>query len=122
MTVHFSWLTILLLVLGWLTHWLVAVKKARKAAMAAKTTQPSLFDYWRGDRYTTLLSVVSLVAFYFVVPYLAGQLPLLAQAIGATEDDPLNPLAAYLGGVFSPWMADLAGKRIAAMVGDESKP
>lgn len=114
----FSWLTIGLLLAGWLTHWLVAVNKARKAAAAAKTSPPSLLDYWLADRYTTALSVLTLAVFYFVIPYAAGQWPLLAQAVGSTPEDPLNPLAAYLGGIASPWLSDLAGKRIAAMVGD----
>lgn len=118
MTTKFSFLTIGLLAMGWLTHWLIAVNKARKAAAASKTTPPSLWDYWVADRYTTALSVISLVVFYFVIPYLSTSWPILAQAIGATEEDPLNPLAAYLGGIASPWFADFAGKRLSAMVGD----
>lgn len=122
MTVHFSWLTIVLLLCGWLSHWLVAVNKARKAAIKTKTTPPDLIDYWLADRYTTLLSFISLVVFYFVVPSLATSWPLLAQVIGSTVEDPLNPLAAYFGGIVSPWLADIAGKRLAAMVGDDTKP
>lgn len=120
MTTHFSVITIVLLLAGWMTHWLVLVRKARHIALAAKTTQPSLLSYWLADRYQTLLSVIGLVVFYFVVPYFAGQWPLLAQLIGSTPEDPLNPLAAYLGGIASPWLADLAGKRVASMVGDQT--
>ncbi len=119
MNVHFSFLTILLLLLGWLTHWFVAVKKARAAALSAKTTAPDLLDYWLADRYTTYLSIIGLLVFYFVMPYLAGQWPAVASAIGATAEDPMNPIAAYLGGIVSPYLSDIAGKRVAAMVGDQ---
>lgn len=118
MNVHFSFLTIFLLLLGWLTHWFVAVKKARATAIAAKTTPPDLWDYWVADRYSTYLSVIGLLVFYFVIPYLAGQWPAVATVIGATADDPMNPISAYLGGIVSPYLSDIAGKRVSAMVGD----
>ncbi len=118
MNVHFSFLTILLLLLGWLTHWFVAVKKARAAARAAKTTEPDLWDYWHADPYTTFLSIIGLIAFYFIVPYMAGEWPAIATVIGATADNPMNPLSAYLGGIVSPYLSDIAGKRVSAMVGD----
>lgn len=115
---QFSWLTIAMLGLGWLSHWLVAVRKARAAARAAGTSEPSLLDYWTGDPYTTTLSVVGVVVGYFVIPSIAARWPELAALIGATLDDPMNPLAAYLGGIVAPWIADIAGRRLAAMVGD----
>lgn len=114
----FSFLTILMLTMGWLTHWLVAVRKAIKTAQAAKTSPPSLVDYWIADVYTTVLSVIAVIVLYFGAPYFAAQWPDLASFIGSTAQDPLNPLAAYLGGIASPWIADAAGKRISAMVGD----
>lgn len=116
---QFSLLTVFLLILGWLSHWLGAVIKAGKIAKKAGKVPPDLLAYWRRDPYTTLLSVISLVAFYFVVPYLATQWDAVAQFIGSTPEDPLNPLAAYLGGIFSPWLADMAGRRISAMVGGD---
>lgn len=118
LNVHFSFLTILLLLLGWLTHWFVAVKKARATARAAKTMEPSLRDYWLADPYTTGLSIIGLLVFYFAIPYLATQWPTLATLIGATADDPMNPISAYLGGIVSPYLSDIAGKRVSAMVGD----
>lgn len=118
MNVHFSFLTIFLLLLGWLTHWFVAVNKARAAARAAKTTEPGLWDYWHADPYTTLLSVIGLCVFYFAIPYLADQWPAIATVIGATAENPMNPISAYLGGIVSPYLSDIAGKRVSAMVGD----
>lgn len=120
MNAHFSYLTIFLLVLGWLTHWFVAVRKARAAARAAKTMEPTLWDYWIADRYTTYLSIIGLLVFYFVMPHLASQWPAVATAIGSTANDPMNPIAAYLGGIVSPYLSDFAGKRVSAMVGDDN--
>lgn len=119
---HFSWLTILLLALGWLTHWLILVRKAQAAARAARTELPDLWDYWTADRPSTALSLIGVIVVYFVVPSFAARWPDLAAVIGATEDDPLNPLAAYLGGLAAPWLADLAGRRLAGMVGDLPQP
>lgn len=119
MSIAFSWLTVLMLALGWLSHWLLAVRKARAAARAAGTSEPSLLDYWVGDKETTALSVIGVVVGYFVIPSIATRWPELAVLIGATVDDPMNPLAAYLGGIVAPWLADIAGRRLAAMVGDD---
>jgi hypothetical protein len=116
--IKFSWLTVAMLALGWLSHWLLAVRKARAAARAAGTSEPSLLDYWTADPYTTALSVVGVVVGYFVIPSMAVQWPEVGTAIGSTTDDPMNPLAAYLGGIVAPWIADIAGRRLAAMVGD----
>lgn len=116
-TIHFSWLTIALLALGWLSHWLLLVRKAVHAARAAGTEEPGLWDYWRGDWTTTWLSLIGVVVMYFVVPAVAARWPEVAAIIGSTTDDPLNPLAAYLSGLFAPWLADISGKRLAAMVG-----
>jgi len=55
---------------------------------------------------------------YFVIPYLASGWPQAAQLIGSTPANPMNPLAAFFGGAFMPLIADWAGKRFAAMVGD----
>lgn len=122
MNSHFSFLTIFLLAMGWLSHWLGAATKAGKVAKKAGKPAPALFDYWLADRYTTYLSLIGVVVFYFVVPYLATQWAVVATAIGSTAEDPLNPLAAYLGGVFSPWLADFAGRRITAMIGTDPPP
>lgn len=116
----FSILTIAMLVLGWLSHWLVAVRKARAAAIAGGKAPPSLIAYWTADPYTTALSVVGLVVGYFVIPTVAARWPELAALIGATAEDPMNPLAAYLGGIVAPWFADIAGRRLAAMIGDDN--
>lgn len=117
--VHFSWLTILLLALGWLSHWLMSVRKAKAAARAAKCSEPSLFSYWWADPETTMLSIIGVVVLYFVVPSLALRWPEVALIIGATKDDPMAPIAAYLSGLAAPYFADWAGKRTAKMVGDE---
>lgn len=119
--IAFSWLTVSMLFLGWLSHWLVAVRKARVAARAAKTAPPSLLDYWTADPYTTALSVIGVVVGYFAIPALGGRWPELAVLIGTTKEDPLNPLAAYLGGIAAPWLADIAGRRLAAMIGDNGQ-
>lgn len=120
MTPQFSWLTIAMLTLGWLSHWLVAVRKARAAAISTGKAPPSLWVYWTGDPYTTALSIVGLVVGYFVIPTAAARWPELAALIGATAADPMNPLAAYLGGIVAPWLADIAGRRLAAMIGDDT--
>lgn len=115
----FSWLTVALMALGWVSHWLMAVRKARAAARAAGTTEPSLVDYWTADPYTTALSIVGVIVGYFVIPHIAARWPELGALIGTTADDPMNPLAAYLGGIVAPWLADIAGRRLAGMVGDD---
>lgn len=116
--VKFSLLTIALLLMGWMSHWLIAVRKARRTAVATKTSLPDMWDYWTADWPTTWLSLIGLVVVYYIVPSLASRWPEIAVMIGATETDPLNPLAAYLGGLFAPWLADVAGARMAKMVGD----
>jgi uncharacterized membrane protein len=115
----FSFLTVLLLLIGWATHWLVSVRKAKVTAIAAKTTAPTLLSYWKADPEATVLSVISVVAFYFIAPWMAVEWPALGTILGTTVDNPLNPLAAYLGGYAGPSLSDWAGKRISKMVGDE---
>jgi hypothetical protein len=114
--VGFSWLTLSLVTLGWMTHWLVVVRKARKMAVAQKTPPPSLLSYWSADPYSASLSVIGVVVGYFIVPTVATRWPELATIIGATADDPMNPLAAYLGGIAAPWLGDWGFNRLAKML------
>ncbi len=113
----FSWLTIILLCLGWLTHWLQTVKKARFLAAEAGKEKPTLLSYWNSDPYTLSISIIGLIVGYFVIPHIAMGWPELGVLIGATKDQPMNPLAAYLGGFFMPSIADAAGKRLQGMIG-----
>lgn len=115
--VEFSWLTLILMVLGWTTHWLNAVRKVRRVAEDAGKPRPSLLSYWTADPYTVAISIIGLVVGYFVIPFMALGWPELAALIGSTPAQPLNPLAAYLGGYFLPSIADAAGKRLSGMVG-----
>lgn len=115
---NFSLLTLILLMLGWCTHWLLLTIKARKTAAAAKTELPDIWDYWTADLHVTFLSIIGVVVIYLVAPELASRWPDFSTFIGSTAEDPMNPLAAYLGGLAAPWLADFAGKRLAAMVGD----
>jgi hypothetical protein len=117
MNAPFSWLTIILLALGWLTHWLQAVKKARLVAEAAGKEKPSLMSYWTADPYSLAISIIGLFVGYFVIPHIARGWPELAALIGSTDTQPMNPLAAYLGGFFMPSIADAAGKRLQGMIG-----
>lgn len=115
---YFSWLTLLMLLCGWLSHWLLAVRKAKKASIDLGTPVPSLFSYWVADLESTAMSVIGVVVFYFGLPSLANRFPELAGLIGSTSEDPLNPIAAYLGGFVAPSLADWAGRRLSKMVGD----
>lgn len=115
---HFSWLTIFLLFCGWATHWLMSVRKAKAASIAAGTSIPTWRSYWTADPEATILSVIGVVVFYFILPWLAATWPALSVVIGTTPENPMNPMAAYLGGIASPYLADWAGKRVAKMVGD----
>lgn len=115
--IPFSWLTLTLLCLGWLTHWLQAVKKARMVAEAAGKERPTLLSYWTADPYSLSISIIGLIVGYFVIPFIANGWPELGALIGATKDNPMNPLAAYLGGFFLPSIADAAGKRLQGMIG-----
>ncbi len=117
MHTDFSWLTVFLLAMGWATHWLHAVIKARKVAAAAGKPKPSLWSYWTAEPYVVVLSVIGVVVGYFVLPWVAEGWPDLAALIGSTKEQPLNPLAAYLGGYFMPSVADAAGRRLQAMIG-----
>lgn len=114
----FSWLTICLMALGLVSHWLMLVRKARATARATGTSLPDLVDYWTADWPTTGLSVIGVVVIYFVLPSVATHWPEMAVILGTTEADPLNPLAAYMAGLCGPFLADAAGRRMAAMVGD----
>jgi hypothetical protein len=114
---EFSWVTIILLLCGWATHWLVAVRKARAVAAARGGATPSLLSYWTADPYSLVLSVIGLVVIYFVLPHGAVVWPEFASLIGATPQQPMTPAVAYLGGVFAPWVADYAGKRLEKMIG-----
>lgn len=113
----FSILTVCLMAMGWASHWLMVVRKAREAArVAGREHLPDLLDYWRADWPSTWLSLIGVVAGYFVIPHIAARWPELAVLIGATETDPMNPLAAYLGGLAAPSFADWSGRRLARMV------
>lgn len=113
---NFSALTLALLALGWMSHWLISVRKARATAAATGQSLPNLMDYWVADWPTTWLSVIGVIVGYFVLPVMAARWPEVALVMGSTEEDPMNPLAAYLGGLFAPWLADAAGRRVAKMV------
>jgi hypothetical protein len=116
--VHFSWLTAALMLLGWMTHWFVAIRKIRKIAEQRKLCPPTLRSYWTKDPYALGLSVIGVLVLYLIIPTIAPAWPQLAAAIGSTPDNPLNPLAAYLGGIVAPWLGGYAGKRISRMLGE----
>jgi hypothetical protein len=106
-----------MLLCGWLTHWLADVSKARSIALASGKPPPTLRSYWLTDPYSVALSVIGLVVFYFIMPYVAEQFPELGDLIGATKGRPMNPLAAYLGGYVSPSLTDIVSKRVTKMIG-----
>jgi hypothetical protein len=62
--------------------------------------------------------MIGLVVVYVGFPYLSDSWPEFAKFIGATPNHPMNPLAAYFGGIATPFIADFAGKRMAGMIGD----
>jgi len=109
-------LAIFLMASGWLIHWLATVIKAREMCKATHTPPPSLWEYWTADPYTLAMSVLALAVSYFVIPYAAHTWPTLAEMIGQHDGQPMNPMTALLGGYVSPSLADLMGKRLAAMV------
>lgn len=118
MSANFSWITIIMLFCGWLTHWLITVRKAKKASASMGTSVPSMLSYWYADIESTVLSVIGVLVFYFALPSIAMRFPEVAAMIGSTVEDPLNPLAAYLGGLAAPVLGDWAGKRITNMIKD----
>lgn len=118
MATYFSWLTMFMLFCGWLSHWLLTVRKAKKASAVVGTPMPSLLSYWATDIESTIISVIGVIVLYFGLPSLATRFPEIAIIIGSTSDDPLNPMAAFLGGFAAPSVADWAGKRLAKMVGE----
>lgn len=109
-------MTWFLMVCGWAMHWLHTVIKVRAAAKDAGKPEPSLWGYWTADPYTLALSILGLVVCYIVIPYAAQSWPQLAAAIGQTQGQPMNLMTAFLGGYVSPSLADLMGRRVAAMM------
>lgn len=115
--IQFSWLTILLMLCGWASHWLITIRKAKKASIAVNTTPPRYIDYFMADKESFLLSVIGLVVGYFLMPWFATKWPDMAAFIGSTPENPVNPLAAYFLGLVAPMLADYAGNRLAKLVG-----
>lgn len=113
----FSWLTVFLLLMGWASHWLITIRKAKKASIAVNTPPPRYIDYFVADPESFFLSVIGLVVVYFIAPSIATSWPEVAAFIGSTPQNPLNPLAAYLAGFVAPMLADYAGNRLAKLVG-----
>lgn len=115
---HFTFESIALMLMGWMTHWLFFVRQAKAASTAADTTKPSFLDYWTKDPESFWISVIGMPVLYLTMPQMAESYPELAHFIGANASQPFNPMASFLGGYFAPSIADWAGKRISRMVGD----
>jgi hypothetical protein len=99
-----SWVTLIMCLLGLVTHLLLAWAEDRKAAKAGPdwATNPDrcVTTWYLDDPVGPTVAVVCAVAFYIALPELA-QLPLVADLIGAKLGfSPLGAFGVGLGGSY----------------------
>lgn len=121
-SIVWSWTTLALCISGWCVHWLTLYGRACKASRTVGTANPSLLAYWYADWPSTIAASIIVFAGYVLIPEIGATWPEFGKVLGIVADSGevrgLNNLSAFLWGLSGASLADYAGKRLSAMVGE----